>query len=118
MRIKALKGKEKIKIVEKPGKKFIQVMKAHTKRQKPKGCGDSKCLIGKTEGGGNCKKNEIVYEIECKECGDKYPGETSRNGHTRGIEHVQDSESNEIEKQGSVLAPIKASIQIDNISKH
>ena len=44
-------------------------------------------------------ENEIVYEIECKECGDKYPGETSRNGHTRGIEHVEDSESKDIEKQ-------------------
>ena len=51
------------------------------------------------ENGGNCKKNEILYVIECKKCGDKYPGETSRNGHTRGLEHIEDSESKDPEKQ-------------------
>ena len=55
--------------------------------------------MGKTEKGGNCKKNEILYIIECKDCGDMYPGETSRNGHTRGIEHLEDSESKDPERQ-------------------
>ena len=101
-RIKLLNLKEKIKIVEKPGQKFFQVMKAHSKKQKLPGCGDPRCLVGKT--GGNCKKNEILYLIECKECEDKYPGETSRNGHVRGIEHFEDSISKDpVRQEHSVL---------------
>ena len=88
-----------MKLVEKPGKKFIEVMKAKSKKPKYPGCGDPRCMVANTERGGNCKKNEILYVIECKECGDKYPGETSRNGHTRGIEHLEDSESNDAERR-------------------
>ena len=45
----------------------------------------------------------IIYQITCKECGDVYTGETSRNGHSRSIEHVNDAESNnEEEKERSV----------------
>ena len=62
-------------------------------------CEDPECLIGKTEKGGDCRKTEIVYVIQCKECNDQYIGETSRNGHTRSIEHVEDSESNNEEKR-------------------
>ena len=35
--------------------------------------------------------------ITCKECDDKYVGETSQNGHTRGIEHVKEGESDNAE---------------------
>ena len=55
--------------------------------------------------GGNCKKNEVLYELECKECNDRYPGETSRNAHARSIEHVEDSESTNIDRRDkSVIA--------------
>ena len=38
------------------------------------------------------------------ECNDKYYGETSRNGHVRGIEHMEDSESsNDDKKEKSVI---------------
>ena len=58
----------------------------------------------KTEKGGNCRTNEIVYQITCKECQDTYTGETSRNGHIRGIEHANDAESNNAdERERSVL---------------
>ena len=29
----------------------------------------------------------MTYEVECKECGAVYIGETARNAHTRGLEH-------------------------------
>ena len=95
---------EKVKVVEKSGQKFSQVMKRHSKQEKRETCGDPKCLIGNTEKGGDCRKNEIVYAIQCKECKDQYYGETARNGHTRGIEHVEDAESmNDEKREKSVL---------------
>ena len=81
-------------------------MKQHNKRPKNKNvqCSDQNCLVGQTEKGGNCKKNDVVYVIKCKECGNKYTGETSRNAHTRSIEHMNDATSNNNEeKERSVL---------------
>ena len=90
---------EKVKIVEKPGRKFIEVLRNHTNKQKDLQCEDPKCLVGKTKNGGNCRKNGITYKITCKDCQDSYIGETSRNGHSRGIEHVNDAESNNKDEQ-------------------
>ena len=67
-------------------------------------CKDPNCLVGRTENGGNCRINAITYQIICKDCKDTYSGETSRNGHSRSIEHVTDAESNnEEEREKSVL---------------
>ena len=41
-------------------------------------------------GGKTCRKEGITYEIQCEECGDKYIGESARNGYTRGREHLQE----------------------------
>jgi hypothetical protein len=98
-RLNALNLPEKVKIVEKPGAKFSQILKANTKPGKRKECSDPKCLVGRTENGGNCRQNEVTYELVCKECKDIYIGETSRNTHARGLEHCDDSESKNIEKQ-------------------
>ena len=35
----------------------------------------------------------MTYEIECKECEQKYVGETSRSAYTRGKEHLRDMDS-------------------------
>ena len=94
MRLKALKIEHKVKIVEKPGQKFIDILKMKNKKPNRKPCNDPECLIGRSEKGGNCRKNEVVYMITCKNCKDKYVGETARNGHTRGIEHIRDGQSN------------------------
>ena len=74
-----------VRIVEKTGQKFIDALKKSTKKPKRVECEDPQCLMGRTKNGGNCKRNEIVYEIKCKQCGDKYIGETARNGHTRAL---------------------------------
>ena len=59
--------------MEKPGQKFIEVFKQKFKTQKRK-CNDTECIMGNTKNGGNCRKNEIVYQIICKECQDIYIG--------------------------------------------
>ena len=41
-------------------------------------------------GGKSCRKEGITYEIECEECGDKNIGESSKNGYTRGKEHMSE----------------------------
>ena len=92
-RLKAMNLNEKVKIIEKPGERFIDRLKKSTKKDKREPCNDPKCLVGQTEKGGNCRTCEILYEMKCKECGDLYPGETARNGHTRGIEHLEEAES-------------------------
>merc|ERR1712173_107111 len=88
---------KKVKIIEKPGQKFIDVLKANNRKNQIENCTDPDCLM--TKSGGNCKTNEVVYCIKCKSCGDKYIGETSRNGHSRCIEHVKDSQSRHAKTQ-------------------
>ena len=103
-KLKSLDLPEKVKIVEKPGMKFSQILKNKSRKEKRGSCEDPKCLVGKTEKGGDCRRNEILYRITCKECKDYYLGETSRNGHTRGIEHIEDAQSqNEERREKSVL---------------
>ena len=63
-RLKELKLNEKVKIIEKPGQKFIQLMKSKVKQPKREQCNEPKCLVGNTEKGGECKTNEVLYEIE------------------------------------------------------
>lgn len=81
----------KMKIVEKSGtqlKRILQVSNPFRKEQ----CNDvEKCFICKSGDKKNCRKNEIKYHINCEDdiCKeDIYHGETSRNGYTRGEEHL------------------------------
>ena len=91
----------KPRIIEKPGQKLINIMKARLTADKTKKDPCPKpgtCMVCKNEKGGNCTKNEILYQLECKECikqGNKgiYYGESSRNGASRGEEHQRDSQS-------------------------
>ena len=103
-KLKRLNLTKKVKIIEKPGPKFFDKLKILNRKPKINNCKDPNCLIQKTQNGGNCKINEIVYSIICKECGDRYTGETSRNGHSRSIEHVKDAKSeNKKQKEKSVM---------------
>ena len=45
-------------------------------------------------GRGPCSAFGVTYEVECKECGQKYVGETSRSAYTRGKEHLRQLDSN------------------------
>ena len=80
-------------IVEMSGRR----LKAELQRSNPTatpGCGKEDCIACK-EGagkGGNCRRGNINYEIECKLCPKSEPsayiGETSRNLYTRTLEHM------------------------------
>ena len=45
----------------------------------------TKCFPTKRKG--SCATYCVTYEIKCKDCGDVYIGETSRNAYTQGKEH-------------------------------
>ena len=53
-------------------------------------CGRADCFQCKADGGGDCWRESVCYDLWCEECGLKvsaYKGETGRNGFTRGGEH-------------------------------
>ena len=55
-------------------------------------CIDGLCMICES-GKGNCKTEEIVYEVICQKCKFKYFGESARNSRSRSVEHIQKSQS-------------------------
>ena len=83
----------KIKVVEKPGQKMVDIIKMTLKKPARRKCSDGKCLMCQTDKGGNCRKSEITYKIECKDCRDCYFGQSGQNGRARGGEHLHDYES-------------------------
>ena len=90
----------KIKIVEKTGYTLKGILQK-TLITKKKECCDVECMICKTsDRKGLCRKEGIIYEIQCRECNDKYIGETGRNGHARTREHMNDYK---LKKENSIM---------------
>ena len=87
------KGNIKFKIVEMGGKTLKRELQKSNPTATP-GCSKQDCVGCRLEkgGGGQCHKNNVNYEIECKLCQDSNPtvyiGETARNLYTRGGEHL------------------------------
>ena len=88
-------GKEGIrfKIMEVGGR----TIKSELQRSNPTatpGCGEHDCIVCKLGRGrgGNCRRNNVNYTIECNLCPEEsrpiYIGETSRNLYSRGKEHM------------------------------
>ena len=84
------------KIVEMGGR----TLKSELQRSNPlstPGCEKSDCMACRKERGkgGQCRRNNINYEIECQLCKNTAPtttfGETARNIYTRGGGHLQRS---------------------------
>ena len=83
-------NKVDIKVVERSGTTLKNKIQKSDPLGKGKKCKNSEeCLIC-MNGGKTCRKEGITYEIQCEECGDKYIGESARNGYTRGREHLQE----------------------------
>ena len=90
----------KIKIVEKTGYTLKRILQKTSITQK-KECGDVECMICRTsDRKGLCRKEGVTYEIQCRECNDKYIGETGRNGHARTREHMNEYK---MKKESSVM---------------
>ena len=90
------KGDINFKIVEMGGKTLKRELQKSNPTATP-GCQKEDCLACKGEKGegGQCRRNNVNYEIECHICKDTKPtvyiGETARNLYTRGGEHIQKS---------------------------
>ena len=84
----------KIKIEEKTGRKIKNILQKNDPMS-TKGCNDNTCFVCTTSQKGNCRSSSVNYRITCG-CKDKceyvYNGQTSKNGFTRGGEHIQDFE--------------------------
>ena len=82
----------RIKVVERTGitlKQKLQVSNPF----KLQHCGREDCLVCTSGGTGNCTSESITYQINCLgDCEEKnrYKGESSRNGYTRGLKHQSD----------------------------
>ena len=77
-KLKTLGLNDKIRFVEKPGRKFIDVLKMHNKIPAKTRCSDPDCLVGRNPKGGDCRKNEIIYQLKCEECGEEVDGAVKR----------------------------------------
>ena len=76
---------ENVRVVENPGAKVIDVLKNHNKKKEKTVCGDDDCLVGQNPKGGNCRTNEVVYQITCGLCGDIYIYRRNFTEHTNAL---------------------------------
>ena len=57
-------------------------------------CSDTDCFTCKGHSNNtkpsNCRKEGIIYKIQCNKCPSQYVGESSRNATSRGKEHLND----------------------------
>ena len=90
-------NKMKVKVVEQPGQKIINILKMSSKKSGAhERCEEELCLMCSQDKSGNCKTSEILYQIECLDCKANnkksiYIGESQKNGLTRGSQHLEDS---------------------------
>ena len=108
---KAKAAKVKVKIVEKAGAKLGSYLKKFDTTKKNDTCKEADCLIctNATKSSRKCRTPSIVYKISCKECLENgirsnYYGESSFNGYTRGVQHLDNYKSkNKTTKEKSAL---------------
>ena len=91
----------KIKVVERAGLRVKKMLQTNDPFRE-KLCSSDGCMVCGTTGEGNCRKNGVVYQKQCKgDCGgDLYHGETHTNGYTRGLQHQSDYQ---YKREGSVM---------------
>ena len=78
-----------IRIVEKSGRTIKSLVQRSNHSDNMKCADREKCMVCKEENSkGNCRRENINYDIICQTCGDVYKGETSRNAYSRGLEHI------------------------------
>ena len=91
-----------IKVIEKAGKQIKTTLQT-SDPFKQSTCQDpdfSPCKTNKSGKPTNCRKDGIIYQITCNKCPAVYIGESSRNGNSRGREHINDYET---EKDCSIM---------------
>ena len=81
----------RVRVVESSGMTFRhQLQRSDPWAGEP--CGREGCFPCAAEGGGDCGRSNVTYEISCSECQDPaaYIGETGRTMYSRGKEHLED----------------------------
>ena len=95
---------QRIKFIEKNGRKLIETIRVSDPFRE--NCKEEDCLpCRNTNRYANCRKTNIGYTIQCKNCQSKgktqvYEGESCRNMYQRSREHIKLMEK---KKEGSVL---------------
>ena len=82
------KSKVKVKIVERAGKTLKNILQRSDPFKKKQCDKKETCMVCSSGRKGPCRRDGVTYEIRCEECKGIYVGETSRNGYTRGEEHM------------------------------
>ena len=96
----------KFKIMEVGGRTMKRTLQRSNPTATP-GCTDEDCIACKDKRGegGNCRKNNVNYEIECQLCpeGNRpvYIGETARNLYTRAKEHMMNENKERSQEESS-----------------
>ena len=92
------KSKCEVRVVERAGRNISQKLQKSYPFNKDK-CNSQECFVCVSEGKGNCRKENINYEIECIREGCKYIylGESARNSWCRGREHLRGIDKREKE---------------------
>ena len=107
-----------IRVIERAGRSINQILQKSYPFSREK-CSNNDCFVCVSNGKGNCRTENVNYEIECTRegCEHIYYGETSRNSYCRGIEHLKG-----IEKRDSnsvfvehVRDNIKVILQVTNV---
>ena len=85
------KSEFKIRVVEKAGRSLKDsFQKSNPFRES--NCKRTACPVCTTSGKGRCDQINVTYEVICKQCGEKYIGQTARNAYERGKEHFNNYE--------------------------
>ena len=84
------KSKCEVKVVERAGRNIRQKLQKSYPFCK-ENCDVKDCFVCLSSGKGNCRKENVNYEIECvrSDCDYIYVGETARNAYCRGKEHLK-----------------------------
>ena len=120
---KAKTANLKVKIVEKAGPKLGSYLRKFDRTKSSQICKEKDCLIctNMTKGSRKCRIPSVVYKIFCKECEkngikSNYYGESSFNGYTRGVQHLENYKSkNKDTQEKSALR--QHSIKVHNDKK-
>ena len=80
-------SKVNMKVIEKRGHTLQNMLQKSRPTLKRKCKEEDECLVCESGGKGDCKKENVTYEISCNKCKKVYIGETCKNAYTRGKQH-------------------------------
>jgi hypothetical protein len=89
----------RMKVVERTGRTLKSQLQT-SNPFRPDVCGRGDCFVCTTSGKGNCTSESITYRINClgEGCSRRaYKGETASNGYTRGVEHLNNLASHNVD---------------------